>query len=225
MFLFLLFYMWKFLNIAWCYIFYDFIFSYQNYFEREWLLWALWNAILNASYNLEWSPKQIRNRLFGFFFFFLFFLWLSVCFIIWRVGGGKETQNKNPTCFIMTSHMKPNVFNHLNQFHLSSVLYNYSSGYKWRTTAKPWSHGLPGVRMETDLVDSVHVQSSTEERKHQCFSLLSLRIRFQSQTTSIWITVLPLFSWVTSSKLYNHSAAQFPYLLNKDNNLQLLIIL
>lgn len=110
------------------------------------------------------------------FFFFLFFLQLSVRFIIWRGVGGNKTQNKIPTCFIMTIHMKPNVFNHRNQLHLSSVLCGYSWNYKWRTTAKPWSRGLHGVKMETNLVDTVHVQSFTGERKHQCFSLLSLQI-------------------------------------------------
>lgn len=70
-------------------------------------------------FNLEWSPKQIRNCL----FVFLFSLNSQFPLLPVEEEGG-NSKHKKPTCFIITVHMKFNVLIYLNQ--LSFVLYNYS---------------------------------------------------------------------------------------------------
>lgn len=131
-----------------------FYFFISKLFQKRIVLRTLWNTTLNDSYNLECSPKQTGIGCLA-FFFFSFCPQLSVTFIIWRVGGGKS-KNKKPTCFIKTIRMKLNVFSHLNQLHLSFVLYNYSWSYKWKTRAKLWFHTKHGIKIETNLVNSIY---------------------------------------------------------------------
>lgn len=131
----------------------QFYFFISKLFQKRIVLRTLWNTTLNDSYNLECSPKQTGIGCLAFFFFFP----PSTASYLYYLKGRKgKSKNKKPTCFIKTIRMKLNVFSHLNQLHLSFVLYNYSWSYKWKTRAKLWFHTKHGIKIETNLVNSIY---------------------------------------------------------------------
>lgn len=97
----------------------------------------------NSEWFLQpWKQSQTNQKQVVWLFFFFFIFVLSIVSLLYylKSRGQEKSKNKNPTCPIITSHVKPSVFTHLNQILLSFVLCNYNWGYKWRTRAKPWFH-------------------------------------------------------------------------------------
>lgn len=142
--IFLLFYMWKVFNTAaWHNILQLFSFHLRVVAKEsgcfEYSKMQLWMILTT----LKVVPNKSETSCLAFFFFNICPLncQFALLFEEWRgPEEGRKSKNKNPTCPIITSHVKPNVFSHLDQILLFFVPCNYIWGYKWRTRAKPWFH-------------------------------------------------------------------------------------
>lgn len=132
------------------------------------------NATLIAKILAE-VPNKSETGCWFFFFLSLSlrFFFLTPQLLYYLKDSRRETPKmKMLLYFITTASIDLTTLGHLSQFHVLFVLRNYSRGCRRRARAKLCLCSECRVKMETNPVGNIHGRSCTEDRKHQCLSLI-----------------------------------------------------